>query len=424
MLIPAATRISGELEFAGDKSISHRLILLSLLNRGQFAITGLSDCRDVNSSLKAVKQLGVKVSASNGVTLLQNPGVQSRHGYFSIDCGNSGTTVRLLSGILAGQPGFYQLYGDESLSRRPMQRVVEPLFAMNANISASESKLLPIEISGSRYLRAIDFNNQSGSAQVKSAVMMAALQAVGETAIFEQFPGRDHSERLFSQLNLPLKMVQGGIRVKGPAELSGNHNFVVPGDVSSAAFFVIAASIVPDSELKLKNILLNPTRTGFIQVLKRMGASIKATMRHEKWEPAGDILVSSASLTATNIEVDEIPGLIDELPVLAVAMAYASGTSRVTGARELRHKETDRIRDLVGQLQIAGVNCREFSDGFEITGPTRINEKLTLDSCNDHRLAMSFAVLALNSNYGLEIKNSDCIDVSFPDFIKTLNKCL
>ncbi len=424
MLIPAAARINGELEFTGDKSISHRLVLLSLLNRGQFEITGLSNCRDVKSSIDAVSQLGVEVSDSNGVILLQNPGIPSRQGHFNINCGNSGTTARLLSGILAGQPGFYRLYGDTSLSLRPMQRIIGPLAAMNANISASANQLLPIEISGNRFLRAIDFNNQTGSAQVKSAVMLAALQAIGETTILEQFPGRDHSERLFSRLNLPFKSIQGGIRVKGPAELSGNHSFVVPGDISSAAFFITAASIVPGSKLKLKNMLLNPDRTGFLQVLKRMGANIKTTLRREAWEPAGDILVNSANLTATDIEAGEIPDLIDELPVLAIAMAFARGTSRVIGARELRHKETDRIRDLIGQMQIAGISCHELADGFEITGPTRISKRPTLDSCNDHRLAMSFAVLALNSEHGLEIKNSGCIDISFPDFIATLDKCL
>jgi 3-phosphoshikimate 1-carboxyvinyltransferase len=424
MYIAPATGICGELTFPGDKSISHRLILLSLLNRGQIEVTGLSDCIDVKSSLTAAKQLGIEITTTDDLTRLQNSCMLARHGHFNIDCGNSGTTARLLAGILAGQPGFYRLLGDESLTRRPMRRIIEPLNAMNANITAGENDCLPLEISGSRALLAASLNNPTGSAQVKSAIMLAALQAFGETSISEDISGRDHTERLFSRLNLPVMLDKNGIRIKGPAELSGNHHFTVPGDISSAAFFAIAACILPESSLVLKNVLLNPTRTGFIKVLRRMGAKIEEKIISDKWEPFGDISIQNAELCGTDIAADEVPYLIDELPVLAVVMAFAKGRSRVTGARELRHKETDRIRDLVISLKAAGVNCSELIDGFEIEGPNCVNRRVALDSCHDHRLGMSFAVLALASKNGLELKNTDCIKISFPGFFTLLHNCI
>jgi len=423
MRIAPAASIGGRLRFPGDKSISHRLVLLSLLNQGEIEITGLSDGADVKSSLAAVEQLGVKVKQIGNVTLLQNCGIFARHGHFNIDCGNSGTTARLLAGILAGQPGFYRLFGDASLSRRPMRRVIEPLNEMNANISTGPDDCLPLEISGSKALRAASLINHTGSAQVKSAIMLAALQAYGETSISESISGRDHSERLFSRLNLPIMLDRNGVKIKGPARLSGNHRFSVPGDISSAAFFAVAASIVANSRLTLENVLLNPSRTGFIEVLRRMGASLKTSITSETWEPCGNIVVESAELHATNIEATEIPLLIDELPILAIAMVYARGRSRVTGARELRYKETDRIRDLVCQLKLAGVSCHELEDGFEICGCGSLDRQATLDSCNDHRLAMSFAIMALGSDKGLELNNTDCIDVSLPKFFTLLHNC-
>ncbi len=423
MYISPAANVSGELTFPGDKSISHRLVLLSLLNRGQIEISSLSDCADVKSSLAAAAKLGVSVTQTDSATILKNAGDMTRQGHFTIDCGNSGTTTRLLAGILVGQPGFYRLVGDESLSRRPMRRIVEPLAAMNSNIRASANNCLPIEIAGSISLRAASLTNHTGSAQVKSAIMLAALQANGETVISEALSGRDHSERLLSCLNLPIMLDKNVIRIKGPAELSGNHRFTVPGDISSAAFFVVAASIVADSRLTLKNVLLNPSRTGFIEVLRRMGASLRTNVTSEAWEPCGDIYVESARLYATDIEAAEVPSLIDELPALAIGMAFAHGRSRVTGARELRYKETDRIRDLIAQLKLAGVNCQELDDGFEIEGCGIIERHATLDSCNDHRLAMSFAIMALGSSKGLEIKNTDCIEISFPKFFAMLHNC-
>ncbi|KAF1083099.1 MAG: 3-phosphoshikimate 1-carboxyvinyltransferase [Candidatus Rifleibacterium amylolyticum] len=423
MFIAPTGRIGGELTVAGDKSISHRLVLLSLLNRGSIEITGLSDCIDVKSSLAAVKQLGVSVTQEKELTLLQNRGMLARQGHFNIDCGNSGTTARLLTGILAGQPGFYRIFGDESLNRRPMRRIAEPLNMMNANISIASNGCLPLEISGSRSLRAASLSNPTGSAQVKSAIMLAALQAFGETTISEEISGRDHSERLFSRLNLPIMLSSNSIRIKGPAELSGNHRFSVPGDISSAAFFAVAACIIPESRLQIRNVLLNPTRTGFLKVLRRMSARIEEKTISDKWEPCGDISIQSSELCATEIVADEVPYLIDELPVLAVAMAFARGRSRVTGAGELRHKETDRIRDLIGQFKLAGINCRELVDGFEIEGPANISRNACLDSCHDHRLAMSLSIMALASPDGLAIENTDCSAISFPEFFSSLRNC-
>ncbi|MBU1106248.1 MAG: 3-phosphoshikimate 1-carboxyvinyltransferase [Candidatus Riflebacteria bacterium] len=423
MHVGAAARVTGELEFAGDKSISHRLALISLLNEGQIEITNLSDCVDVKSSLLAATQLGVKISYSNNKVLLQSFISKEPHDHTIIDCGNSGTTARLLAGILTGRAGRHSLIGDESLSRRPMQRIVGPLSAMNAQISSAKNGRLPLTITGSNSLRAIEFANETGSAQVKSAILLAALQAKGKTQIFERYASRDHTERLLIQLNLPVELDSGSICLEGPTKLTGNHSFAVPGDISSAAFFAVAASILPDSQLILKNVLLNPTRTGFLKVLQRMGASVKEHIISEVWEPRGNLSVNSACLSATDIDKAEIPALIDELPALAIAMAFANGISRVRGASELRHKETDRIRDLISQLKIAGVDCQEYPDGFEISGPAKICERVRLDSCNDHRLAMSFAIMALNSRRGLEVTNTDSINISFPNFFTILSKC-
>jgi 3-phosphoshikimate 1-carboxyvinyltransferase len=254
--------------------------------------------------------------------------------------------------------------------------------------------------------------------------MFAALQAKGETSIKERVSGRDHTEKLFCHLNLPINFEDAIIKVRGSCKPSGLHRFNVPGDISSAAFLVTAATIIDGSRLLIKDVCLNPTRTGFIKVLRRMGANIETTEGERVWEPRGDILVNSAKLKATEIMPDEIPHLIDELPILATAMAFAEGTSRVFGAGELRHKETDRIRDLVIQINLAGIHCRELTDGFEITGPSQIKHQASLDSFGDHRLAMSFAVLALNSEQGLTIKGADSIAISFPKFFTTLHSCI
>lgn len=424
--VKPGTSFDTSLSFSGDKSISHRLVLASLFTRGQLVLGNLSDCADVKTSLEIVKQLGVEQSLNEGLICLNaNDPTPERHGnVINLDCGNSGTTARLLCGILASRPGEYQLTGDKSLSSRPMQRVVEPLQQMGAMISASDGGL-PIKIRGQKSLTGQDFCNKIASAQVKSAQMFAALHAAGISKISEPFQSRDHSERLLKAVKARIDWSETSISIHGNQKLSGNFRFDIPGDLSSAAFFIGAAVIAPNRRLKLTNILLNPLRTGFIEVLKRMGASIKCHITASDWEPRGHISVSGGiRLKAVEIGAAEIVSLIDELPLLAMVMCFAQGTSRVRGASELRHKETDRISALIRGLKACGVKCVEYEDGFDIEGPANLDRLATIDSEGDHRLAMSFAVLATASKRGLNITNPESVRVSFPHFFTTLmQKC-
>lgn len=420
MVIYPARQIAGRLSFAGDKSISHRLVLLAVLNSGTITASNLSQCRDVISSIEAVQKLGVKVSRHNDVLTLSNNGLHNSDSCCNIDCGNSGTTARLLAGILVSRPGQYRLSGDQSLSNRPMQRIIAPLTGMGANINSMGFERLPLEIAGRKDLHQIDFCNSNSSAQVKSAILFAALQAWGRTNIYEKVGSRDHTERLFKLLNLPISTSAGEISISGPINLSGDFSCSIPGDISSAAFFAVAAAIIPGSELLLSDVLLNPTRTGFLAVLQRMGAHIKITKTSDDWEPRGDIFIRGSELKGTEIKAVEIPSLIDEIPAIAVAMAFANGKSTITGAQELRHKEIDRIKGLCTEFAKANIKCHELADGLEIHGPARIINQCSFSAQGDHRLAMALAILSLNSEKGLLLQDPDCVKISCPDFFLKL----
>ena len=448
------------LSFPGDKSISHRLVLLSLLVNKKIQIKNLPNSQDVQTSIDIVKKLGVEVCFSDkGRIVVLTPLVRKDFGEEEIilDCGNSGTTARLLCGILANLKGRFKLIGDESLSRRPMERVVRPLADLMGVSIRSTQGHLPIYIEAEGKTKSADFFNQTGSAQVKSAVLFAGLAAEGETVVREQILSRDHTERLFYYLFLTQKSggqsaystlfsyakrklnviaeqqevviqasaMDGKLVIEPLKEAcqssisDGRLNFCVPGDISSAAYFIVL-SLSTRKSLKIENVLLNPTRTGFLKVLKRMGADIEVQIKEDIWEPVGDIIVKGGILTAVDITSEEIPSLIDELPILAVAMTFAKGKSRVSGASELRVKESDRISCLISQLKKAGVNCSEFEDGFEIVGENHI-VSAELDSFNDHRLSMSFAVLAKCAKVDLKIKGRDSVDISFPEFYKYLS---
>ncbi len=412
------------LSFPGDKSIAHRLVLFSLLLNKKIQIENLPDSKDVCTSLNIVKKLGVEVVRSDKdkskFTLI---GLNKRvfEDEITLDCENSGTTARLLCGILSNLKGRFKLIGDESLSKRPMERVVRPLAdLMGLNIRSTDGHL-PIYIEANGKTKAADFFNQTGSAQVKSAVLFASLAAEGKTVVREQFLSRDHTERL---LNYLLKTQQQDGQpacstLFSSAVYDDKQTFSIPGDVSSAAYFIVASAISGKS-IECKNLLLNPTRTGYLRVLRRMGAEIEEQIKDDCWEPVGDILVKGGNLTATDIKADEIPSLIDELPILAVAMAFAKGKSRVLGASELRVKESDRITCLISQLKKAGVDCSEYEDGFEINSGNKI-VSVELDSFNDHRLAMSFAILAKCAKVDLKIKGRESTDISFPEFYDYLS---
>jgi len=427
MFLEPARQIAGSLSFPGDKSISHRLVLISLMLEGSLELANLSDCVDVATSLRLVKKLGVEVLRDKKAVRLRNS--QQAVTDFSmpveLDCGNSGTTARLLAGILAGRPGEYILTGDTSLSRRPMLRVVEPLRQMGAEIECSDAGTLPIRISGRQNLTSKTFFNHHSSAQVKSALMLAGLHAAGCTVVEEPFASRDHTERLLEFLGAGITRDDRKICLNGPFRPAGDFSFAIPGDVSSAAFFAVAAAIFPGSRVELKNILLNPCRTAFFNVLKKMGTGISfSEQTFTKKEPAGTATITGGVLHGVEILPAEIPSLIDELPALAVAMAFADGPSEVTGASELRRKESDRIGILVSQLQKTGVKCQELSDGFRIEGRSRLTGVTEVDPADDHRLAMAFAILARRSEKGLFIKNPDCVKISFPNFFSHLQSCI
>ena len=398
------------LTFPGDKSIAHRLVLISLLIDKKIKISNLPNGQDVLASLAIVKQLGIEVNNLNDSIVLCNKFKRDNNfGSVSspvcINCKNSGTTARLLCGILANLNGYFKLIGDSSLSARPMERVVKPLCElMQVDIKCTENHL-PVYIHANGHTKAVNFENLTGSAQVKSAILFAGLASDDVTNVVEKIPSRDHTERLLKYIELN----------KNINEL----DFYIPGDVSSAAYFIVLAAIT-GKNVSFKNILLNPTRIGFLNVLKRMGIQFRIDIVNDELEPYGNLQVCGGDLIATDINKEEIPSVIDELPVLAIAMAFAKGKSTVSGASELRVKESDRISCLISQLQKVEVNCNEKADGYEIIGGGCF-KSAELDSFNDHRLAMSFAIMAKASNLFLDIKNKDCVDISFPEFWQYIN---
>lgn len=410
----------GEIEFGGDKSLSHRLVLFSLLNSGTFGLENLSACDDVATSLEIFRRAGGhEKSLADGKIELSGP-ARLNDAEAEFFCGNSGTSARLLCGILAGQPYEFRLSGDESLQKRPMARIIKPLSEMGATFS-DPAQCLPLTIKGCRNLRPIAFSSPVASAQVKSAILFAAAQTEGLTVISEPFPSRDHTERLLAFLGADIRHDAGKILFNGPFRCRQQREFKIPGDISSAAFVIVAALLLPGSSIICRNVLLNPGRISFLHKLRQMGAKIDWQIKSNDFEPAGDIEVEyTAELRKIAIQPDEIAGLIDELPALAAAMAVAEGVSSVTGAGELRVKESDRIDQICRCLREIGIDAREKEDGYEITGQTKINgdrEKL-INTGEDHRIAATMLVLALASQKGMAIDNLDCIKISFPEYGK------
>ena len=406
------TKKTANLYLPGDKSIAHRLVLVSLLLNANITIRNLPTGQDVLTSLKIVRQLGAKVTwlTEQSITITGMNRIlscaSSKNEPIIIDCENSGTTVRLLCGILANVKGKYILIGDESLSKRPMERVVKPLSQlMGVDVKSTEG-CLPLYLNSTGICKNTIFENVTGSAQVKSAVLFAGMAVQGETRVIEKVCSRDHTERLIEYFKAH----------KG----ENNLKFDVPGDVSSSAYFVVLA-VITGKRVCFKNILLNPLRTGFVRVLRRMGAVIEEKLISAEWEPVGDLIVDGGCLKATDITAEEIPSVIDELPILAIAMAFAKGQSAVSGASELRIKESDRISCLISQLKKIGVECEEKADGYRIIGGNSI-KPAELNSFKDHRLAMSFAILAKCANVELNIIDKDCVNISFPEFWEMMGR--
>ncbi|MCY0888185.1 MAG: 3-phosphoshikimate 1-carboxyvinyltransferase [Alicyclobacillaceae bacterium] len=417
--VSRARQISGTVRVPGDKSITHRAILLGMLAEGRTTVEGWLDAADCRSSIAIAKLLGAQIEVEPDVLHIDGCGGQVTEPSDVLDCGNSGTTMRLFLGAIAGRVPYAVFTGDPSLRSRPMRRVVQPLSAMGASIHQRSNGCAPITVTRSD-LESMTYRLPVASAQVKSAILLAGLSTqTGNTVVVEPILTRDHTERLLdgfqAKVNIYEENCERHIAVRGGQTLQGT-TVHVPGDVSSAAFLLVAAAIVPGSDLTVVGVGLNETRTGALSVLQRMGADIQLkNVREIAGERIGDIRVRSSSLSGTNIEAEEIPSLVDEIPILSVAAAAAHGTTTVRGAQELRVKETDRITAIVHGLQQLGVDALEQPDGLIIHGNGMIGGG-RVDSYHDHRIAMSFAVAALIARHSVEIAHWSAVDISFPTF--------
>lgn len=415
----------------GDKSISHRSAMFASLAVGTSTITGFLESEDCLSTVNAMRSLGAKIKqAGFGTFVIEGCGGRFTAPSHDVDCGNSGTTMRLISGILAAQPFRSRLIGDASLSKRPMGRVINPLTDMGGrfNSEGDQPGRPPLVIEGGA-LQPISYEMPVASAQVKSAILLAGLFAKGETSVIEPAACRDHTERMLQEFGVNLELGEADangrrrIALTGPQTLAAR-NFAVPGDISSAAFWLVAASAKEGSDMIIESVGLNPTRTGIISVLQRMGARIEITpVDGQPAEPLGRVRVIGGKLQGTLIGGAEIPNVIDELPVLAVAGALAQGRTIIQNARELRVKETDRIAAVAGNLRLMGAQVTETEDGMIIEGGQPLHGA-RLECFGDHRIAMAFAVAGLFADGETVIENVDCVATSYPAFGTTLQSIL
>jgi 3-phosphoshikimate 1-carboxyvinyltransferase len=430
-----AARLRGELRLPGDKSISHRALMLAALAKGESRIEGAGDGEDVRSTAEILRALGVSVERSSdedrtATYRIVSPGADGlMEPDGTLDCGNSGTSLRLMTGILAGLPMTCVLDGDASLRRRPVARIIEPLRSMGAVLHARRNDSLPpLTVVGHTPLRSIDTATQVPSAQVKSAILLAGLRADGRTTVREAVATRDHTERMLRARGVPVERkdasdggvawtVQGGVSVQTVDER-------VPGDVSAAAFWLVAGAIHPDAELTLRNVGVNPTRRAVIDILRSMGAVIEERLHRDEpddgvGEPVSDLVVRSSELCAVDLGPSEVAAAIDEIPVLCLAATAARGTTVIRGAGELRHKESDRINGIATGLRAMGARIEIDGDDFRIEGGTPLRGTAT-DSLDDHRLAMTFAIAALVASGETTIERPGSAAVSYPGFFDDL----
>lgn len=420
--VQTAKKVAGTIVVPGDKSISHRAVMLGSLARGTTVVSGFLQGEDTIATLNAFRMMGVDAREEDGKLFIQGRGLFGlREPEDVLDCGNSGTSMRLMTGILSGQRFFSVLSGDRYLRNRPMGRVIDPLSKMGARIlGRSGGTKAPLAIQGGE-LKGISYLSPVASAQVKSAILLAGLYSSGETEVKEPSLSRDHTERMFRYFGADIEPLTNGAVVRGGRELDGR-DVTVPADISSAAFFIVAALLVPDSEILITNVGVNPTRTGILDILLKMGASIDLLNEREvSGEPVADILVRSSSLLGIEIGGNLVPRAIDEFPVLCVAAACAEGKTVLRDARELRVKETDRIAAMATNLTKAGVAVLETEDGMEITGTDTLKGCI-VDSFGDHRIAMSMLIAGLVATGETTVSDTDCIATSFPTFLELLEK--
>ena len=417
-LVQPGGKLTGRLRVPGDKSISHRSVMLGSLAEGTTRVTGLLEGEDVLSTLGAFHAMGVLAEGpDHGKLVIHGVGL---HGLKApkqaLDMGNSGTAMRLMAGILAGQAFDSELVGDASLSKRPMQRVSDPLGAMGAVIATAEGGRPPLRIAGGRKLHGIDYKIPVASAQVKSCLLLAGLYAEGETSVTEPAPTRDHTERMLRGFGYAVKTQNARVSVQGGGRLKAR-DIDVPADISSATFFLVGASIAPGSDIVLEHVGVNPTRIGVINILKLMGANLELlNPREAGGEPVADIRVRAVKLRGIRIPEDQVPLAIDEFPALFIAAACAQGETVLTGAHELRVKESDRIAVMAQGLKRLGIAVRETPDGIVIQGGRLQGGEI--DSHGDHRIAMSFAVAALAASGPITVRDCKNVDTSFPGFVE------
>ena len=414
--------LKGNLRVPGDKSITHRAIMLGSISRGKTEIRDYLLAADSLATINCFKAMGVNISFSENCVLIEGNGSALMQPEKSLDAGNSGTTARIIMGILAGQKFTTRLKGDSSLSSRPMDRVIEPLKEMGASF-AGQGNRLPLNITGG-LLEGIEYTTKQASAQVKSAILLAGLYAHGRTTVSEPYLSRNHTELLLKQFGAELDLDGHGITLEGPADLQGSL-VRVPGDISSAAFFMVAAAITPGSEVNLLNVGINPTRTGIIDVLKMMGADITVS-QESRWghELVADIKICGHGLLkGIEIEGSLIPRVIDEIPVLTVAATVAAGETIIRDAKELRVKETDRIAAMVRQLRKMGATLQETEDGMIIIGGASLKGS-KVDSEGDHRVAMSLVVAGLIAEGDTSVYGAEALNVSYPRFISDLRSLI
>jgi 3-phosphoshikimate 1-carboxyvinyltransferase len=417
--ISPASTITGDISLPGDKSISHRYAMISAIALGATRLGNYPTGADCHSTLNCVRGLGIEVEGAGTEFIIHGKGLDGlRRPAAALDAGNSGSTIRMLSGILAAQPFPTRIFGDESLSRRPMRRITQPLAAMGARIRAHEDKFPPLEIDGCK-LQPISYTLPVPSAQVKTCVLFAGLFTEGTTSIIEPMPSRDHTEIALREFGAEITIAQRKVSLAGCPHLTGRE-LVVPADLSSAAFFIVAALLVPGSHLTIRGVGLNPTRTALLDVLTGMGARIRIPkVESRNGELVGDLVVEHSGLSGGVIEGATTAALIDEIPVLAVLGAATEEGLTVKDASELRIKETDRIRTVVENLRRLGVQAEELSDGMVIPGRQTFRAA-RFDSYGDHRIAMAFAVAALRADGDCVIEGAEAASVSFPEFWETL----
>ena len=414
--------LRGEVTVPGDKSISHRSVMFGSIAKGTTEIHNFLEGADCLSTISCFRNMGIDIENNHGIVTVHGKGLRGlKMPNCVLDCGNSGTTARLISGILAPQNFNVTLTGDESIRKRPMKRIMEPLSMMGANItSLHDNGCAPLSIHGTS-LHGIHYHSKVASAQVKSAILLAGLYAEGNTTVTEPKRSRNHTELMLRFFGADIRTFDTSVTINPADELFGN-KVHVPGDISSSVYFVVAGLIAPNSEILIKNVGINPTRDGLIHVCRAMGADITLlNENHEHSEPTADILVRSSHLKGTVIEGDIIPAMIDELPTVALMACFADGTTIIRDASELKVKESNRIAIMVQNLKAMGADVEETEDGMIIHGGKPLHGAV-IETKKDHRIAMTFAVAAMVADGETEILDADCVDISYPGFYRDLEK--